>query len=82
MLIVTFRGSLSAAAIASETAAAIAIYQLLQMRDYGKVDARLTPEGQVVFIEGNPNPDLAPQLAMNVRFAALLLDPTCRTPPR
>ena len=42
-------------------AAAIPMYRLLQMRDYGKIDARLTPEGKVVFIEGNPNPDLAPE---------------------
>jgi D-alanine-D-alanine ligase len=42
-------------------AAAVPMYRLLQMRDYGKIDARLTPEGKVVFIEGNPNPDLAPE---------------------
>jgi D-alanine-D-alanine ligase len=43
------------------TAVAVATYRLLQMRDYGKIDARLTPEGQVVVLEANPNPDLAPQ---------------------
>ncbi len=42
------------------TAAAVAMYRLLQMRDYGKIDARLTSDGKVYFIEGNPNPDLAP----------------------
>jgi D-alanine-D-alanine ligase len=55
------RALLSAKELRRVTAAAVAIYRLLQMRDYGKIDARLTPEGQVVFIEGNPNPDLAPE---------------------
>jgi D-alanine-D-alanine ligase len=41
-------------------AAAVQMYRLLQMRDYGKIDARLTADGEVVFIEANPNPDLAP----------------------
>lgn len=32
----------------------------LQMRDYARVDFRLTDSGQLVFIEANPNPDLTP----------------------
>ncbi|MBI4605720.1 MAG: ATP-grasp domain-containing protein [Planctomycetes bacterium] len=35
------------------------IYNLLHMRDYGRIDLRLTSEGEVVFIEANPNPNLA-----------------------
>lgn len=36
------------------------IYRLLGIRDYGKIDLRLTPSGQAYFIEANPNPDLSP----------------------
>lgn len=35
------------------------IMQVLQMRDYGRVDLRLTPEGRVVFLEANANPNIA-----------------------
>jgi D-alanine-D-alanine ligase len=28
------------------------------MRDYGRVDLRVTPAGEVVFLEANPNPAL------------------------
>lgn len=35
------------------------IYRLLHLRDYGRIDLRLTPEGGVVFLEANPNPNLS-----------------------
>ncbi len=35
------------------------IYRLLHLRDYGRIDLRLTPDGEVVFLEANPNPNLA-----------------------
>lgn len=35
------------------------IYRVLQIRDYGRIDLRLTATGEVVFIEANPNPNLA-----------------------
>ncbi|HMP90360.1 MAG TPA: hypothetical protein PJ991_09160 [Kiritimatiellia bacterium] len=35
------------------------IYRALQIRDYGRIDLRLTSGGEVVFIEANPNPNLA-----------------------
>lgn len=35
------------------------IYQLLACDGYARLDLRLTPEGEVVFIEANPNPILA-----------------------
>jgi len=35
------------------------IYRVLQIRDYGRIDLRLTASGEVVFIEANPNPNLA-----------------------
>jgi len=34
------------------------IYRILQIRDYGRIDLRLTAQGEVVFIEANPNPNL------------------------
>jgi D-alanine-D-alanine ligase len=34
------------------------IYRLLHLRDYGRIDVRITNEGDVVFLEANPNPDL------------------------
>jgi D-alanine-D-alanine ligase len=34
------------------------IFRILQMRDYGRIDLRLTETGDVVFIEANPNPNL------------------------
>jgi len=35
------------------------IYRLLQIRDYGRVDYRLTENGEIVFLEANANPDLS-----------------------
>ena len=35
------------------------IYHLLSIRGYARLDLRLTPAGDVVFIEANPNPMLA-----------------------
>jgi D-alanine-D-alanine ligase len=38
---------------------AIAAYQALELRDYGRVDMRLQPNGRVQVIEVNPNPWLS-----------------------
>ena len=35
---------------------ALAAYQALKLRDYGRIDMRLTPKGEVYVIEANPNP--------------------------
>jgi len=35
------------------------VYRALQIRDYGRIDLRLTPQGRAVVLEANPNPDLA-----------------------
>jgi D-alanine-D-alanine ligase len=34
------------------------IFHALKLRDYARIDYRLTPEGRLVFLEANPNPDL------------------------
>jgi len=41
----------------SETAANA--YRAVKLRDYGRIDMRLTPKGEVYVIEANPNPWLA-----------------------
>src|SRR5579859_1427464 len=38
---------------------AVAAYQALELRDYGRIDMRLTAEGKVYVIEANPNPWLS-----------------------
>jgi D-alanine-D-alanine ligase len=35
------------------------IYRLLKIRGFGRIDIRLTPQGEVFVIEANPNPSLA-----------------------
>ena len=41
----------------SETA--VAAYRAVKLRDYGRIDMRLTPDGEVYVIEANPNPWLS-----------------------
>ncbi|MDA0322071.1 MAG: ATP-grasp domain-containing protein [Verrucomicrobia bacterium] len=35
------------------------VYHVLQLRDYGRIDLRLTPDDRIVVLEVNPNPDIA-----------------------
>jgi D-alanine-D-alanine ligase len=35
------------------------VYTLLRIKGFGRLDLRLTPAGELVFIEANPNPSLA-----------------------
>ncbi|MHC4605576.1 MAG: D-alanine--D-alanine ligase family protein [Planctomycetota bacterium] len=35
-------------------------YEMLQLRDYARIDMRLTPDNEVYVIEANPNPFIAP----------------------
>jgi len=46
-------------AVAALQQTAIAAYQALELRDYGRVDMRLQPDGRVAVIEVNPNPWLS-----------------------
>ena len=44
--------------MARVTEACCRAYRILQLRDYARMDLRLTPEGRVVILEANPNPDI------------------------
>ncbi|MDD5459556.1 MAG: ATP-grasp domain-containing protein [Phycisphaerae bacterium] len=35
------------------------VFRILQLRDYARIDVRLTPDGKVFILEANANPDLA-----------------------
>ena len=37
----------------------LAAYHAVKLRDYGRIDMRLTPKGEVYVIEANPNPWLS-----------------------
>ena len=37
-----------------------AIFHALKLRDYARIDYRLTDNNRLVFLEANPNPDIAP----------------------
>ena len=52
---------------------AVAAYRALKLRDYGRIDMRLAPNGDVYVIEANPNPWLASrqEFAMAAKAAGL-----------
>lgn len=35
------------------------VYRVLRIRGYGRIDLRVTPDGEIVILEANPNPNLA-----------------------
>lgn len=35
------------------------VYRVLRIRGYGRIDLRLTPDGKIIVLEANPNPNLA-----------------------
>ena len=35
------------------------VYRVLRIRGYGRIDLRVTPAGDIVILEANPNPNLA-----------------------
>src|SRR5271155_5180523 len=45
--------------IAKLQATGLAAYHAVKLRDYGRIDMRLTPKGEVYVIEANPNPWLS-----------------------
>ena len=48
------------------------VFRALKLRDYARLDFRLTDEGRLVFIEANPNSDLTPNtLGRNLRFGGI-----------
>jgi len=48
------------------------IFHALSLRDYGRIDYRLTPDNRLVFLEANPNPDLHPHaMGINLCFAGI-----------
>jgi D-alanine-D-alanine ligase len=48
---------------------ALLVYRVLDLRDYGRVDLRVTPKGEVYVIEANPNPWLAPEAELPIAAA-------------
>ena len=48
---------------------ALQVYSSLKLRDYGRVDMRLTPDGRIYVIEANPNPWLAPEAELAIAAA-------------
>ncbi len=47
-------------------------FRALKLRDYARLDFRLTGEGRLVFIEANPNSDLTPNtLGRNLCFVGI-----------
>jgi D-alanine-D-alanine ligase len=49
---------------------ALAAYQALGLRDYGRIDLRVTAKEEIYVIEANPNPWLAPEAELAIAAAA------------
>ena len=48
------------------------VFRALKLRDYARLDFRLTDDGRLVFIEANPNSDLTPNtLGRNLCFVGI-----------
>ncbi|HET9664763.1 MAG TPA: hypothetical protein VFP00_11115 [Burkholderiales bacterium] len=63
---------LDEAVVRSIEAASRSIFRALKLRDYARLDFRLTPESRLYFLEANPNPDLHPHaMGLNLCFAGV-----------
>lgn len=57
--------------------ATLATFEALEMRDFGRLDVKLTPDGQWAFLEANPNPALVPHhRSFSGTWAAMSYDRT------
>jgi D-alanine-D-alanine ligase len=45
---------------------AVQVFTALKLRDYGRIDMRLTADGRIYVIEANPNPWLAPEAELAI----------------
>lgn len=54
------KAKLPAAVLREVGRASTLIFHALKLRDYARLDYRLTPANELVFLEANPNPDLSP----------------------
>lgn len=48
-----------------------AVYRALRIRGYGRIDLRVTPAGEIVVLEANPNLDRADEFAQSVLNAGM-----------
>lgn len=66
------RARLSRAALDEIAQASRRIFAALKLRDYARIDYRLSDDGRLVFLEANPNPDLTPHtFGRDVCFAGV-----------
>jgi len=55
----TFADGLDEKTVRNMRSVAKRVFRLLQMRGYGRIDMRLSPEGRLFVVEANPNPEIA-----------------------
>ena len=60
---------LDAAVVGRLQETAVQVYSALKLRDYGRIDMRLAPDGSIHVIEANPNPWLAPEAELAIAAA-------------